>query len=177
MRVPKIHLVTLKNGDCYSIEVLLYTKSERYFQDCRIDGVWCNTMIKCIVDNDFLFLIGNLSAKELGEFYRRRWCIEVLFQIFKGCGFDLESTHLKCSKKLSKLLVFVSIAVAMCVKVGEYHHKKVQKIKTSNNGRQANSFFRKGSDILRKGLKNTNDNFLQLCTESIEIMARYSNIL
>ena len=88
----------------------------------------------------------------------------------------MESTHLKCSKKLSKLLVFVSIAVAICVKVGEYHHKKVQKITTNNKGRQTNSFFRKGSDILRRGLKNTNGNFVQLCTEYIEIMTRWIDI-
>lgn len=176
MRVPKSHLVTLKNGDCYSIETLLHTQTERYFQDCRVDGVWCNMMIKRLLDNDFLFLIGNLPAKQLGGFYRRRWCIEVLFQTFKGRGFDLESTHLKCSKKLSKLLVFVSIAVAICVKVGEYHHKKVQKIKIKKNGRQANSFFRKGSDILRRGLKYTNHNFVQLCTEYIQTMSRWIDI-
>jgi Transposase DDE domain len=176
MRVPKSHLVTLKNGDCYSIDTLLSTQTERYFQDCRIDGVWCNTMLKRMPDNDFLFLMGNLPAKKLGEFYRRRWCIEVLFQTFKGRGFDLESTHLKCSKKLSKLIVFVSIAVAICVKVGEYHHKNIQKIKTNNKGRQTNSFFRKGSDILRRGLKNANDNFIRLCTEYIEIMIRWIDI-
>lgn len=55
MRVPKSHLVTLKNGDCYSIETLLHTQTERYFQDCRVDGVWCNMMIKRLPDNDFLF--------------------------------------------------------------------------------------------------------------------------
>jgi len=57
MRVPKSHLVTLKNGDCYSIETLLHTQTERYFQDCRVDGIWCNTMIKRLLNNDFLFLI------------------------------------------------------------------------------------------------------------------------
>lgn len=176
MRVPKSHLVTLKNGDCYSIEVLLCRQTERYFQDCMVDGIWCNTMIKRLINDDFLFLIGNLPAKQLGGSYRRRWCIEVLFQTFKGRGFDLESTHLKCSKKLSKLLVFVSIAVAICVKVGEHYHKKVQKIKIKKNGQQANSFFRKGSDILRRGLKNTNHTFVDLCTEYIRTMIRWIDI-
>ena len=36
----------------------------------------------------FYFFIGNLPAKQHGGFYRRRWCIEVLFQAFKGLGFD-----------------------------------------------------------------------------------------
>ena len=49
-------------------------------------------------------------------------------------------------------------------------------MKTNNNGRQANSFFRKGSDILRRILKNTNDSFVQLCTEYIKIMMRWIDI-
>lgn len=173
MRVPKSHLVTLKNGDCYLIEDLLQTQTERYFQDCRVDGVWCNTMIKRLSDGDFLFLMGNLPAKQLGGFYRRRWCIEVLFQVFKSRGFDLESTHLKCSKKLSKLLVFVSISVAMCIKFGEYYHKKVQTIKIKKNGYHANSFFRRGIDVLRRGFKNIKQDFIDLCVEYIKVLIRW----
>jgi hypothetical protein len=55
MRVPKSHLVMLKNGNSYSIEELLHTQAERYFQDCQADGVWCNTMIKRLKDGDFCF--------------------------------------------------------------------------------------------------------------------------
>lgn len=176
MRVPKSHLVMLKNGNCYSIEELLNTQTERYFQDCQVDGVWCNTMIKRLKESDFLFLIGNLPAKQLGGFYRRRWCIEVLFQTFKRRGFDLESTHLRCSKKLSKLLVFVSIAVAVCVRFGEEHIKKVQKIKIQKNGYKAHSVFRQGIDVLRRGLKNIKTDFVSLCKEYIEKMIRWINI-
>lgn len=160
MRVPKSHLITLKNEETYAISELLSAKTERYFQDCMIDGIWCNAMLKKLPDNDFLFLIGYVPAKQLGGFYRRRWCIEVLFQTFKERGFDLESTHLQCNKKLSKLLVFVSIAVALCVKIGEYHHGKIQKIKTKKHGYKTNSFFRKDLDIVRRGLKNTTKEFI-----------------
>jgi len=123
-----------------------------------------------------LFLIGNLPAKQLGGFYRRRWCIEVLFQTFKGRGFDLESTHLRCSKKLSKLLVFVSIAVAICVKFGEVYVKKVQKIKIQKNGYSTRSFFRQGIDVLRRGLKNIKPDFVSLCKEYIEKLIRWIDI-
>jgi hypothetical protein len=99
MRVPQSHIVTLKNGDRYWVKELLSTQTERYFQDCQVDGVCCNTMIQKLNNGDFLFLIGNLPAKQLGSFYRRRWCIEVLFQTFKERGFDLKSTHLQSSKK------------------------------------------------------------------------------
>ena len=176
MRVPKSHLITLKNGNSFSIVELLQEQSERYFHDCMVDGVWCNTMIKRLPSDDYLFLISDLSAKKMGAIYRKRWCIEVLFQTFKERGFDLESTHLKCPKKLSKLLVFVSIAVALCVKFGEYYHKKVQKIKTKPHGYKANSFFRKGLNVIRRGLKNPTKIFIQLWTECINIFTKWINI-
>ena len=100
----------------------------------------------------------------------------MLFQTFKGRGFDLESTHLRCSKKLSKLLVFVSIAVAICVKFGEVYVKKVQKIKIQKNGYSTRSFFRQGIDVLRRGLKNIKPDFVSLCKEYIEKLIRWIDI-
>ena len=173
MRVPKNHLITLKNGDFYSIAELLITEKERYFEDCMVDGIVCNCMLKILPGNEFLFLIGHMPAKQLGGHYRKRWCIEVLFQSFKERGFDLESTHLKCNKKLSKLLVFVSIAVALCVKVGMYFHKKVQSIKTKKHGYKANSFFRTGLNIVRRSLKNAKHNFAQLWQDCIVTFSRW----
>ena len=173
MRVPKGHLITLTNGDCYSIEQLLKTSTERYFQDCMVDGVWCNTMLKRLANQEYLFLIGSFPARQLGGFYRRRWCIETMFQAFKKRGFDLESTHLKCSKKLSKLLVFVSLALAVCVKFGEVHHKKVQKIKIKKHGYKANSVFRVGLNLIRRGLKNTSQDFVQVWRESMANFSRW----
>lgn len=176
MRVPKSHLITLKNGNTFSVVELLQQQAERYFHDCMVDGVWGNAMIKRLPSDDYLFLISDLPAKKLGAIYRKRWCIEVLFQTFKERGFDLESTHLKCPKKLSKLLVFVSIAVAICVKFGEYYHQKVQKIKTKSHGYKANSFFRKGLNIIRRGLKNPTKVFVQLWTNCIRVFAKWINI-
>lgn len=81
MRVPKGHFITLKNGNGYSIEELLKTTFERYFQDCMVDGIWCNIMVTRLVNTDYLFLIGSFPAKQLGGFYRRSWCIETGPQI------------------------------------------------------------------------------------------------
>lgn len=176
MRVPKGHLITLKNGNCYSLAELLSNSSERYFQDCMVDGVWGNGSLKRLEHGDYLFLIGSFAPKELGRIYRKRWCIETLFQSFKGRGFDLESTHLKCSKKLSKLLVFVSIAVALCVKLGQHHHEKVKSIKIKKHGYKANSFFRKGLTIVRGGLKNTTQVFVEFWGDWIAIFARWVDL-
>jgi hypothetical protein len=176
MRLPKSHLITLKNGDCYSIDELLASSSERYFQDCMVDGVWGNCSMKRLENGDYLFLTGSFPAKALGRLYRNRWCIESLFQSFKGRGFDLESTHLTCSKKLRKLLVFVSIAVAVCVRVGEYYHEKVQSIKIKKHGYKATSFFRKGLSVVRRGLKHPTQAFMNLWVNCLAIFVRWIDI-
>ena len=80
--------------------------------------------VEKLSDADFLILVRNLPAKQLGGFYQRRWSIEVFFQSAKGRGFNLENTHLKSSKKIKKLIIFVSIAVGICMNIGKYHHKK-----------------------------------------------------
>ena len=176
MRVPKNHFITLKNGSVFGIPELLPNFAPRYYCGCMVDGVVCNAMIKKLPGDDYLFLIGNLPPKEMGAAYRSRWCIEVLFQSFKERGFDLESTHLKCSKKIAKLLVFVSLAVAICTKIGEYHHEKVQKIKTKNHGYRAKSFFRSGLDLLRKGLKHGGEEFVVLWQNCASLFIRWMNL-
>lgn len=42
MRVPKSYLITFSNNENFSIEQLLESSEERYFQECMVDGVWCN---------------------------------------------------------------------------------------------------------------------------------------
>jgi hypothetical protein len=183
MRLPKHHLVTLKNGETHNVTELLSSGQERYFHDCLVDGIVSNVMVKTLTDGDVLFLMGSFPAKELGSLYRHRWCIEVLFQNFKKRGFDLESTHLRSSEKLSKLLVFVSLAVAICVKMGEFYHQKVQKMKIKKHGYGTNSFFRKGLDVMRRGLKNTSQQFIDLwlcCTKTfirwVELQMTYNQV-
>lgn len=173
MRMPKSHLITLGNTNVYSVAELLSTQGERYYQECMIDGIWCNLMLKKLPDGDFLILAGNLPAKQLGGFYRRRWSIEVFFQSVKERGFNLENTHLKSSEKIKKLLVFVSIAAGICINIGKRHHRKVQKIKTKNHGYKSNSFFRKGLDVLREGLRKPNQKFAQMWEDILKVFIRW----
>jgi len=39
-----------------------------------VDGVWCNIMLRRLANDDYLFLIGSFPPKQLGGFYRSRWC-------------------------------------------------------------------------------------------------------
>lgn len=177
MRLPKHHQLTLKNGFVAKITELLAYQDIRYFQYCLVDGIITNVLMKRLDDkDDFLFLMGSFPPKKLGKIYRRRWCIEVLFQTYKKRGFNLKDTHLKCSKKLSKLLVFVSLAVAISINVGLFYHKKVQKIKRKKHGYLANSFCRKGLDLIRRGIKNNNEVFLKNWNRGVEIFMKWFEI-
>ena len=64
--------------------------------------------------------------------YFRRKSNEVMFQDFKGQGFNLENTHLKDSYKLQKLVYLVAIAYVICVHVGLHYEKYIKKIPIKN---------------------------------------------
>jgi hypothetical protein len=50
--------------------------------------------------------------------YRKRWSIEELFRKLKTSGFNWENTHMKCSRRLEKLLVILSIALLLTYLMG-----------------------------------------------------------
>jgi transposase len=109
-------------------------------------------------DNDYLFLIGTVEdPKHLGQIYRKRWTIESFFQSLKGRGFDIESTHIKDTDRLRKLVAIVCIAFAVCISFGIYQHEKVQKIKIKKHGYKERSFCRVGIDLIK-----------DLCRKSVE---------
>jgi len=153
VRVPKSHLIELKNGRIYSIIDLLEISTERCYQFCMVDGIRCNVYLKKLENDEYLFLLGSEYSKNLGSIYRHRWSIEVCFQSLKGRGFDLEDSHLKSREKMKKMLVFLSLALALCVNLGIFLHEKVEKIKTKKHQYKSKSFFRHGLNTLRKILK------------------------
>lgn len=134
MRLPKHHLISLKNGETYSVEELVASKKERYYEKGIVDGIICNIFIRKLENEDYLFLIGSEYSKKLGAVYRYRWSIEVCFHALKSRGFDLESTHFKRGEKIKKLLVFVSIALALCVNLGIFLDKRELGIIFLSNG-------------------------------------------
>ncbi len=172
MRIPKNHNITLKNGENFTPEQLLNGRKECYYCCCIVDGTRCNLMIKKINNEEYLILIGNFFPKELGKIYKQRWCIEVLFQNFKARGFNLEDTHLKCNEKLSKLLVFVSIAVGLCTCMGEYLQKKVHQTKMKKHGYLAKSIFRKGLDFIRNAIFKEQEGLIEIVIKCLCIFIK-----
>jgi hypothetical protein len=159
MRVPKHHLIERFDGRKQNIEEIA-TVQPLCLKDCLVDGVWVHVYLKKLDTDDYLFLIGTIKEpKHLGQVYRKRWTIEVLFQSFKSRGFDLESTHMKALDKLKKLVGLVSIAFAFCISLGVYKHEKVQKIKIKKHGYKEKSFCRVGIDWIKDLTKKSVEEF------------------
>ena len=96
--------------------------------------------------SEFLIVISG-AAGDLLEDYRLRWKIETLFQAFKGRGFEMEACKLTDPLRWSSFLGFLSLALAWCLRVGEFlEHLEPTRLK--KHGRAARSVFRRGLDHL-----------------------------
>lgn len=156
VRVPKHHKITRYCGiaeQVHTVEQLLGNRKSMHLSGCRVDGVWANVYAKRLADGDLLFLLGTPKTYLLTQLYKKRWRIECFFQNIKKRGFDLESTHLNDFEKLKKLVALVSIAYAMVANIGLHTALKGQGIEVKNHGYKANSFSRKGIDVVREGLR------------------------
>jgi hypothetical protein len=150
MRIPKHHTFMLENEVVRRVEELDLAVGATYSVcHAQLDGCWGSVWIKRLSPSDYLYLMGTVKVEYMGQLYRKRWSIEAFFQNLKQRGFDLESTHLRCLKKLSKLLALVSIAYACCACIGVYFHQKVQSIKRKKHGYKVNSFARHGLNLWR----------------------------
>jgi IS4 transposase len=86
-------------------------------------------MLKRLGGGEYSLLMGSFELEKLDKLYKKRWSIEVWFQNFKSRGVNLEATHLRNSSKMSKLLVFVSLSIAICVNIFD---KKLNRVKIKN---------------------------------------------
>jgi hypothetical protein len=151
VRLPKHHSVQRPGRGACRIESLgLRTDRPLVVKGCLVDGVVADVWAKRLSGGDILYLLGTVNAEFMGQLYAKRWTVETCFQGLKGRGFDLEKTHLKCFKKIKKLIALVAIAHAVCGSMGIYFHRKVQKIKKKKHGYKPNSFVRKGINLVRE---------------------------
>ena len=130
---------------------------EVLMEDCLIGTHYLSVAIKQLpgakAEEEYLIVMTNTFANRAIRVYRKRWSIEVFFQSIKKRGFNLENTHLTDGNRLRKLFALVSIAFAVCLKIGIYAHRHIKPIATKNHGYKANSFFRHGLDRWREALK------------------------
>ena len=156
MRFPKHHTFTLEDGLVCTPEGLkLEIGASFLVAHAQVDSCWGSVWIKRLDETEYLYLMGTVGLAYMGQLYRKRWSIEAFFQNLKKRGYDLESTHLRCLTKLSKLVALVSLAYALCASFGLYIHQKVQPIKKKNHGYKANSFARYGLNLWRTLLSDS----------------------
>ena len=108
-----------------------------------------------------VFIVSNQKNKNPFKKYSRRWFIENMFGKFKTHGFNLESTHLTNTLRLSNLMLLISIAYVCCCKIGCIVHSCIKPIKFkkfSNNGEIQNrlqfNIFKLGFELLKNFLNN-----------------------
>ena len=178
VRVPRHHKVTRHAGldePCEGVEGMLGERKSLRLSGCMVDGVWGNIYVKRLKD-DLLYLFGTAKAEFLPQLYKKRWRIECFFQNIKKRGLNLEDTHLRCLKKLKKLVAMVCIAYAVAANMGLHHHRKVKAIPLKNHGYKANSFSRKGIDIVREGLRREWERNFQKFLDWVVLLLRWMQL-
>lgn len=68
--------------------------------------------------NEQVFLISSSHDIDAFELYQHRWTIENMFGKFKTKGFNLESSKLTNTKRLSSLFLLMAIAYSIALKIG-----------------------------------------------------------
>ncbi len=113
------------------------------------DGFPLKVAAKRLHDGQLLIVASNGPAKKALQVYKKRWQIECLFGDSKTRGFNMEDTRITLPKKLSSLLVVITIAMAWAYACATAI-KGSAAIKTRAHGYRYKSFFRIGFDQLRK---------------------------
>ena len=113
-----------------------------------------------------MIVVSNRLFGQAVKIYRKRWCIENLFECLKSRGFRLEDTHMTHPDKIEKLVFILALAFCWAYKTGAIMSRPIQtKIKT--HGRKAKSSFRIGLGAIRSALikgKEEIQEFLSLLT-------------
>lgn len=130
----------------------------------RVWGTWV-FVAGLRLEDDSLLLVATMDNPDSAiSDYANRWSIETLFGILKTRGFCLESTHLNDSKRLSKLVALLTLALCWAHQIGEWLTER-KPIVLKKHGRKAKSVFRTGFDYLRRivlNLESRTEDFLRV---------------
>lgn len=94
-----------------------------------------------------------MSAREMISAYRRRMWIEEMFGDCKGHGFDLEATHLRDPRRISRLVWGVCMAFVWLITTGSWVVKRGYRHWVDCKSRRDKSYFRIGWDWVARCLR------------------------
>lgn len=110
--------------------------------------------------NERIYLVSNKSNITAFKLYTRRWTIENMFGHLKSKGFNLESSRVTKTSRLSNLFLLMSIAYTITVKLGNFINSfkpmKTKIIKEHNSLRKTKEFslFNLGYNFLKNIFTN-----------------------
>jgi len=154
VRVPKHHKITFADGERKTATELL-EENDQYplsLENVCVDRVCLNVKLWYNQQGELFYLIGTIPVRELSKAYKKRWTIEVIFQAFKGRGFNMEESCLRCLKKYKKLFGIVSMAYTLCWATG-IQQGKTKPVRTKKHGYPQYSVFRRGLNLVRDFFK------------------------
>lgn len=97
---------------------ILNKKGNKHYREELVETEFRLVVVKSKVDQKEYWLLTNdfnLQAKEIGDFYRRRWDIEVFFRFIKQ---ELNVSHLiSLNKNGMQVMIYVTMIVAMLILV------------------------------------------------------------
>jgi len=94
------------------------------------------------------------TADEANFWYGKRFKIETLFSDMKSRGFNLHKSGLKCSKRVSRLLIAAALAYIWMVYLGEYALQNGWQILIHRKKRCDLSLFKLGTRLIKRLLTN-----------------------
>ena len=143
IRIKGNSKVINKKGKTVTARTLFYiTSKKEKFYDHEIT-LWSNKVFISgmkLVDGCWLIIITNYDLQNSLNRYKCRWNIAILFANLKTRGFNLESTHLKCSEKLDTLIALLTITVIIGYKIGE-DEEQISPTKVKKTWQKSKKYF------------------------------------
>lgn len=141
----------------------LYPNLKNLPQQCKIDehvrriyNTRVHLHLRLNNKNERIYLISNKPNINAFKLYTRRWTIENMFGHLKSKGFNLESSRLTKTNRLSNLFLLMAIAYVITIKLGNFINsfkpiitKTIKEHNKPNRQTKAVSLFNLGYNFLK----------------------------
>lgn len=149
----------VKNDWCLLSEVGLQPSETKYIGWVRLTEQHNYGWVYLVLhwekgeDEPWFLVCDQAIGNQVIKLYRVRMWTEEMYGDMKGHGFDLESTHLRDSERISRLILGVCIAFVWLITVGSWVVKNGLRHLIDRKDRRDKSYFRLGMDWIENCLR------------------------
>ena len=104
-------------------------------------------------DKPWILVSDYTDTMNIISIYRKRMWIEEMYGDMKGHGFDLESTHLRDTQRIERLMLGVCIAFVWLLTLGSWVVKNSFRHLIDHKSRRDKSYFRLGWDWIERCMR------------------------